>query len=129
VTRRNPGGVDPDGLLVQLDKKLEAIKSETRKANEAIQGLREVMREAKQYREELESAAQEAVDTRVSDAVATGLESFKEALDKAIEEGTQRTYGRFDELTNLLLGDTKSQKRRGEFSLTEIVEHRAGKKL
>lgn len=129
MSRKNPGGIDPDGLLVQLDTRLAAIKQATREANEAIQGVKEVLREAKQYRAELEESTQKIVDDRVSEAVAIGLEAFKESLDKAIEGATKQTYARFDELTSLLLGETKTQRRRGEFSLTEIVEQRAGKKV
>jgi len=121
MTRRNPGGVDPDGLLAQLDKKLATIREATRQANEAIQGVKEVMREAKKYREDLEIATQKAVDERVAEAVAIGLETFKEALDGAIESGTERTYKRFDELTSLLMGEDRASRRQGHKSLKEMT--------
>lgn len=126
MTRKNPGGIDPNGLLAQLDTKLTAIKTATREANEAIQGVREVMREAKQYRKELEAAAQEAIDTRIAEAVATGLETFHEALTAAIDGGTERTYRRFDELTELLLGEDKKNRRQGHSSLAELTHIKAG---
>lgn len=126
MTRRNPGGLDSDGLLAQLDGKLAAIKEATREANEAIQGVKEVMREAKAYRADLETATQKAVDERISEAVAVGLASFQEALDAAIETGTERTYKRFDELTSLLLGEDKANRRRGHESLAELAMKKVG---
>ena len=126
MTRRNPGGVDPDGLLAQLDKKLAAIKDATRQANEAIQGVKEVMREAKAYRADLEIATQKAVDERVAEAVAIGLETFKEALDGAMTSATEATYARFDQLIALLLGEDKATQRLGRRSYAELVLNKAG---
>lgn len=126
MTRRNPGGTDPEGFLAQLDRRVAAVKEATREANEAIQGLREIMREAKRYKKDIEEATQKAVDERVSEAVAIGLEAFNEALGKAIDGATEKTYARFDELTALLLGETKSQRRRLGESLPEMIERTAG---
>ncbi len=122
MTRKNEGGIN----YSDLDKKIAALKTATREANEAIQGLREVMKDARQYRKELEASMQKAVDERVSDAVATGLESFQEALGKAIDGATEKTYARFDQITELLLGESKGIRRREGASLPEIIMDRVG---
>lgn len=117
MARKNEGGINPDAI----DAKVAALKAVTREANEAVQAVREVMREAKKYREELESSTQKVVDDRVAEAVAIGMESFKEALDKAIEGATERTYGRFDELAALLLGEDRKSVRKGQMTMPEMV--------
>jgi uncharacterized phage infection (PIP) family protein YhgE len=126
MARKNPAGIDPDSFLAQLDKKLAAIKEATREANESIQGIKEVIREAKQYRKELNEATQEAIDTKVADAVAAGLETFKDALDAAIDGASERTYRRFDQLTELLLGEDQKNRRQGNRSIAELTMIRAG---
>lgn len=124
MARQNPGGINPESLLAQLDNKLATIKEATREANESIQGVREVMRDAKKYREELETFTQKIVDERVAEAVAIGLESFKESLDAALEGATKATYGRFDQLSELLLGEDKASRRKGIQTLPEVIMER-----
>lgn len=122
MARRNPGGVtDLDKKLELYDQKVLQLRTATREANEAIQGVREVMREASRYRQEIEDFIQRSVDGRVSDAVAIGLESFKEALDGALESATERTYGRFDQIAELLLGEDRASQRKGLETIPELV--------
>lgn len=128
MARKNPGGHDPEGVVTQIDAKIAQLKEATREANEATKGVHEAIREGKAILKGIEEAAQIAIDTRVAEAVAIGLESFKEALDGAIESGTERTYKRFDELAELLLGEDKGTRRKGLASLPEIIEAKTGRK-
>lgn len=110
------------GDLDELPGQLIELRELIRQAHEATSDLRAAIREAKTMRDSLPAAAQKAVTEQFSAEVESGLRSFREALDKAIDTGTQAVFRRFDRIEKLLLGEDDKSVRAGKRSIPQMVE-------
>ena len=108
---------DLDDLPGQLLKLRDLI----RQAHEATRDLRAAVREAGAMRDSLPAAAEQAVTEKFSAEVESGLASFGEALDKAIEDGTQAVFRRFDKIEKMLLGEDDKSIRAGKPSIPQLI--------
>jgi len=98
-----------------------ALRAAIREAHEAIQDLRLAMREAREVAVELDRAAHDALDNGIREEVQAGLASLGDAIDRAIDEATAKVFERFDTVRDVLLGEDKRSRRRGEPSLVDLA--------
>ncbi len=108
--------------LEDLPRQLVELRDLIRQAHEAVSDLRAVLREARAVRDSLPAAAEKAVSERFGAEVESGLESFRKALDKAIDSGTQAVFRRFDRIEHLLLGEDPKSVRAGKASIPQMLE-------
>jgi DNA-binding FrmR family transcriptional regulator len=108
--------------LDELPGQLVELRDLIRQAHEATADLRAVLRQAKAMRDSLPAAAEKAVTEKFAAEVETGLESFGKALDKAVEDGTQAVFRRFDRIEQLLLGEDRRSVRAGKPSIPQMIE-------
>lgn len=110
------------GDLDELPGQLIELRELIRQAHEAVSDLRVAIREAKTMRDTLPEAAQKAVTEQLGAEVESGLKSFGEALDKAIDTGTQAVFRRFDKIEKLLLGEDPKSVRAGKPSIPQMLD-------
>jgi len=108
--------------LDELPRQLTELRDLIKRAHEATSDLRTAMREAKAMRDSLPAAAEKAVTEKFQAEVESGLASFGTALDKAIEDGTQAVFRRFDGIEKLLLGEDDKSVRAGKPSIPQMLE-------
>ena len=108
--------------LDELPRQLTELRDLIKRAHEATSDLRTAMREAKAMRDSLPAAAEKAVTEKFQAEVESGLASFGTALDKAIENGTQAVFRRFDGIEKLLLGEDDKSVRAGKPSIPQMLE-------
>ena len=108
--------------LDELPRQLLELRDLIREAHEATSDLRAAMREARGMRDSLPAAAEKAVTEKFQAEVECGLVSFGEALDKAIKDGTQAVFRRFDRIEKLLLGEDERSVRAGKASIPQMIE-------
>lgn len=107
---------------------IAALKAATRQAHETIQELRTVIREARDLLNQLGPAAEAAVDEHLAPVVEKSLEDWAEHSTKFINQAEERINARFDQIADILLGETKRDRRRGEPTLSEYAEHIAARR-
>lgn len=100
----------------------EELRAATREAHEAMQGLRDVMRELRTLKGEVEEAAGRVFAERMEEQVAAGLEHYHSRISQAIEDTTEAVDRRFQTIADILLGEEKSQKRKGMETIAELAE-------
>ena len=109
------------------DKKAE-LDEAIAEAREVLRELHGVLKDIKQARRDVEQTwkmIHDDVDRKIENEIKAGLQEFDRALKDAIDVGTQKTYERFDKITDILLGeDSKSKKRRKE-TIAELAERAA----
>jgi hypothetical protein len=110
------------GDLEELPGRLIELRDLVRQAHEATSDLRAAIRDARTLRDTLPAVAEKAVSEQVQAEVESGLESFGRALDKAIEDGTQAVFRRFDRLEKLFLGEDPRSVRAGKPSIPQMLE-------
>ena len=108
--------------LDELPRQLVELRDLIRQAHEATSDLRAVLREAKTVRDSLPAAAEKAVSEQLGAEIKTGLDSFGEALNKAIDTGTAAVFRRFDRLEQMLLGEDPKTVRAGRASIPQMIE-------
>jgi len=106
---------------VTVEEDVDALRRATREAHETLQACRLVIRDMKQMQEEFRTELDQAMEERVADIVKVGLESYRASIDTAISNATATVFNRFDTIADLLLGEHKSQRRRGELGLTDAA--------
>lgn len=113
-----------------IEEEVVDLRQATREAHEAMQGMRDLIREVKAVTAEARTVADEVFSERMSAQVEAGLASYRESINTAIENATQAVYARFDTITDLMLGESKGQRREGLTPLseyaTQIGQERAG---
>lgn len=112
------------------------LKEERRLTHEAAQELREAAKEAKLARQELIEAKRDALKldaaTLQRELRTLGkreMDRYSSEITKAITDGTQAAYDRFDSITAICLGTDPESVRNGDKSLEELLRafvHRRG---
>ena len=108
--------------LDELPRQLLELRDLIRQAHEATSDLRTVLREARAVRDSLPAAAEKAAGEQLNAEIKAGLVSFGEALDKAIDTGTDAVFRRFDRLEQMLLGEDPKSARAGRPSIPQVLE-------
>ena len=108
--------------LDELPGQLTELRDLIKRAHEATSDLRAVLREARAVRESLPAAAEKAVSEQLSAEVKAGLDSFQKALDRAVDDGTDAVFKRFDRIEKLLLGEDSKAVRAGKSSIPQLIE-------
>lgn len=112
-----------------MTKDEENLREATRHAHEAIKDLRDATRDAKAVVKEIQEAAAVNVDGRVHQAIIASLGELESATKEAIDRATASVYERFDRIADILMGETKQDRRVGRPSLPKLAEVMAeGKK-
>ncbi len=97
------------------------MKALIREAHEVMKDLRQTMRDAGRIRADVALLAKTAAEDVVDPVIASTLETYQATIAAAIESATEAVYARFDTIADLLLGETKSQRRRHGESLPETA--------
>jgi Sec-independent protein translocase protein TatA len=90
-------------------------------AHKAIKDLKNVMREAKEFHEELTGSIESKIETTVEN----GLAQFGKELTDAIDVGTEKVFKRFEEITAICLGEDPKSRRIGLPSLASRLAENA----
>jgi hypothetical protein len=107
---------------MNLDEKVAALRTEMQAANMVLQDLGNAIKEARALVAELKTAANVAADEEIAKAVKEGLDKFGKELETAIDNSTQKVFERFDQIRDTLLGETRSEAKRGDPSLPELAD-------
>src|SRR5262245_47719925 len=103
---------------MDTDAKIAELKEATREANGILGDLKRVKREMELFEREVTKKLEATVDDILGVHVERGLNQYKAAQQKAINESTDAVIARFDQLAELLLEDIKKVKP----SIPELVQ-------
>lgn len=104
------------------EEEIADLRAATREAHEAIKGLKEWIKEARKVIPEIETTARKHVDEHLAPVVKSETEKLTAAIDRAIIEADERVNRRFDQLTDILLGEDKRAKRTGKRSIPDLAK-------
>jgi len=107
--------------MADLQQEIADLRDATREAHEAIKDLRQIMREAREIRADVVLLATTSAEEVVDPVIVAALERYQATIATAIESATTAVYARFDIIADLLLGETKKQRRRYGESLPETA--------
>lgn len=108
--------------MSEITRETAELKAVIRMAHEAIKDLKACLKEAREVRDELKTAAAERVEGRLNDAVEAGLVELDKSIETAIEDSTQKVYARFDTIADILLGEDRKSTRLGKPNLTNLAQ-------
>lgn len=109
--------------MATTEEEIVRLKAAQRELHETIQEAKLVQHELDESISAFKGAAANLIETAVSD----GLRTYAASLDRAIADATNRVYARFDKISDLLLGEERSQKRKGLPSIEELAQAYAEK--
>lgn len=108
---------------MSVESDLEQVKAAQRKLHETIQEAKLVQAEL----DETVRVVKETVNNLIETAVADGLETYSAAIERAIENATNRVNERFDKIAEILMGEERRQKRQGLPSIQQLADQLAEK--
>lgn len=103
------------------DEKIRELRAVIREANELLRDYKTTLREAKEL---LGPSLKIRVQEQVKDVVKADLDDWGEKVNDNLDKAIKKVLKEFDELTDMLMGRSKSQKRRGEVSVTDVIKSR-----
>jgi hypothetical protein len=106
---------------VNHDEEVAALHALVRDAHECIKDLNAAMNKAERVIGQVEDAAAKKVDEEVTPVVEDFLRQYSEHILLAIKDAEDAVYKRFTDISDILLGETRSQKMRGG-SLVDTAE-------
>ena len=104
------------------------LRAAIREAHEAMQGLRDLIREWRALKAELEAASAQVFTDRMEAAVQEGLDSYAESIGKAIDDATAAVDRRFDTIASIMLGEDPATVRKGLPSIKDYAEQIAAER-
>lgn len=123
-------------LKGEIETSVKKLEQLSREAHETAQELREAEKEARIARQELIEAKRDALTldaaTLQRELRTLGkreMDRYSSEITKAITDGTQAAYDRFDSITAICLGTDPESVRNGDKSLEELLRafvHRRG---
>lgn len=99
----------------------DELRAATREAHETMQDLEALLKRCESIQKEIAETAATAVQDIIDVAVATGLENYQETLKNATDAATQAVFDRFDKIMDVILGNTKSGRRKGD-SIPQMLQ-------
>jgi LPS O-antigen subunit length determinant protein (WzzB/FepE family) len=118
------GSMTDRRMMTATEDEITALREATREAHAALKDLKGAIKEGRELVAAIDKMAQIAVEDRLKPVVEKGLEDFGKNLRQAIDVATDSVYERFDKIADLLTGEDKTSKRRGQPSIPELVERR-----
>jgi N-methylhydantoinase B/oxoprolinase/acetone carboxylase alpha subunit len=106
---------------VDHDEEVASLNALVRESHECIKDLNAAMKNAEKMIERIENAAAQKVDEVVQPIIAEFLKHYADTMMQAIKEGEEAVYERFNDIANILLGETRSQQGK-RMSLVEQAE-------
>ena len=103
------------------DEKIKELKQATRAANEVLAELKDTLKDVKKARDEISKLLESAFEDQIASVVSDTLASYKESIDKAIDDATQAVFDRFETISKTLLGETKEARRKHGMSVPESI--------
>lgn len=100
----------------------ESLRQATREAHEAIQDLRTIIKEAKEVIQDIRDAAGKEVSERLDPVIREHIKILGETTEAAMRESVEKVTGEFDKLSDILMGRTKKNVKRGEKSIPDLIE-------
>lgn len=101
-----------------MSEERESLEELIAEAHRCIKDMRQMLTEARIVRDEIQAVIHGMIDADFSAIIAEEttkyLAEYGKALDEAITQGENAVYKRFDDITRILLNETKTAKRRGE---------------
>lgn len=111
-----------DEILNKYEQSKQELRELVRDAHGAIKDMRKLLKEFEDFRKEAEKELNKQVDEQVGPIVEENLNYLTGQFKKFCEQSEERIYARFDQLGDILLGEDKQSKRKGERSLPEIAK-------
>lgn len=111
-----------DEILNKYEQSKQELRELVRDAHGAIKDMRKLLKELDEQRKETEKALETKVDERVGPLLEENLNHLAGQFKKFCDQSEERIYARFDQLGDILLGEDKQSKRKGERSLPEIAK-------
>lgn len=105
-----------------IDKDLQDLKEATREAHMAIKDLTKLMKEFRQLRDELQAELQKSVDEQIQPVIKASLQDWSDQTVTFINQAEERINARFDTVADILLAESREDKRKGRPSLTELAK-------
>ncbi|MFJ2514676.1 hypothetical protein ACIPEL_15280 [Streptomyces griseoviridis] len=109
----------PDPTADDLRREREQLLAEIREAHGVLKDLRQTTKDA---RHEIRRLMTDQISAELRKHVATGLDTYKSTLDTAIESATAAVMKRFDDIADVLMGEDKTSRRRGEASIPDLFK-------
>lgn len=106
-----------------LQAEVDRLRDVLREAHAAIKDMRHLLRQADAARAVIETMVAKQIEEGIKTEVDKGLDEYRDSLNKAIDNATEAVYRRFDTIADMLLGETKAAKRKGEPSLADYAQH------
>jgi DNA anti-recombination protein RmuC len=109
---------------VTVEQDVAAAKQCVRELHEAIQEARDVQKELRVTVEELHAVVKDyGADLQgvLSEEAQKNLEVFQTQVKEHTEQASKAVMHRFDEIANILLGEGKKARRRGDTSLVDLA--------
>ncbi len=104
------------------DDKIAELRAVIREANALLGDYKRTLREAKEF---FATVIPERVEEVLNKEVSEGLANFTQAQREATDTAVNKIFKQFDNLADQLLSGTKSDRRKGNITIPEIVEERA----
>lgn len=101
------------------------VSEEVHAVKEVIRELHELIQEAKDVQKSLVSTIEDfkgSIDSKIEKEVKEGLTSLANSIDNAISESTDAVYKRFDTVTEILVGESKKNRKKGQPSLIDLAK-------
>jgi Sec-independent protein translocase protein TatA len=111
-----------DEILNKYEQSKQELRELVRDAHGAIKDMRKLLKEFEDYRKEAEVALQKQVDEHVGPLLEENLNHLTVQFKKFCDQSEERIYARFDQLGDILMGEDKQSKKKGERSLSQIAE-------
>jgi DNA anti-recombination protein RmuC len=98
--------------MSDADQDLEDLKQATREAHMAIKDLSKLMKEFNKLRDDLRAELQKSVDEQIKPVIESSLQEWSDQTVTFIDQAEDRINKRFDTLADILLGETREEKRK-----------------
>jgi F0F1-type ATP synthase membrane subunit b/b' len=105
---------------VSGEDKLGELREATRLANQVLKDLKQERKEATELVQNYVAKLEKTIGAEL----VKQLDELGKATQKAMDDSVTRVFKKFDELAALMMGEEKSQIRKGEPSISDLVKYR-----
>src|SRR3954447_18789973 len=98
-----PGIEDLEKSIARLETANEDTRAVVREAHEAIQTMRQLLKDLHEVRESCSQGVKKEVDEALERQVKMGLEEYQTTIETATHEAHQHVIDEFDKLHNIML--------------------------
>jgi len=95
----------------------EDLKEATREARETMKDLAAERKRG----EEMLARIPELVDNAIGDIVREKLAQMEPTMIEAMRKSEERVFAKFDQISEMIMGETKANRRKGEPSLHDLI--------